>query len=155
SHGHASPPPEVVAVVCGMALRVLLSPSLVGGLVSERIGQYNYQMQQGTGTTGAVVRLTDADRAALARYRRTATTVQVRPWSLRTGCRTRWPRDGRGRRPTLAATPCWTAGPGRPAHRSGAGSSKTTAASRWRTAAARAYSGGCSSPAVATFTAAT
>jgi len=79
SHGHASPPPEVVAVVCGMALRVLLSPSMVEGLVSERIGQYNYQMQQGTGTTGAVVRLTDADRAALARYRRTATTVQVRP----------------------------------------------------------------------------
>lgn len=79
SHGHASPPPEVVAVVCGMALRVLLSPSMVEGLVSERIGQYNYQMQQGTGTTGAVVRLTDADRVALARYRRTATTVQVRP----------------------------------------------------------------------------
>src|SRR5690606_24305004 len=50
SHGHASPPPEVVAVVCGMALRVLLSPSMVEGLVSERIGQYNYQMQQGTGT---------------------------------------------------------------------------------------------------------
>jgi hypothetical protein len=77
SHGYATIPPDVVAVVCGMVGRVLLSPSPVEGMVSERVGQYMYQMQQGTGATGAAVRLTDADRDALAAYRRTAGTIQV------------------------------------------------------------------------------
>lgn len=78
SHGYAQVPADVVAVVCGMALRVLLSPSMVEGLVSERIGAYVYQMQQGAGTSGAVARMTDADRRVLARYRRSVSTVQVR-----------------------------------------------------------------------------
>lgn len=78
SHGYAQVPADVVAVVCGMVNRVLLSPSLVEGLVQERIGQYSYQLQQGVGASGASVRLTDVDRAALARYRRMSGTIQTR-----------------------------------------------------------------------------
>lgn len=77
SHGDATVPPDVVAVVCAMANRVLLSPSMVEGLVSERIGQYNYQLQQGSGAAGTAVRLSQADRDVLARYRRSTTTIQV------------------------------------------------------------------------------
>jgi hypothetical protein len=80
SHGYPSTPPEVVAVVASMVLRVLTAPSLVEGMVSERIGQYNWQAQQGMGSAGVNVRLTKADKDALvaAGYKRQATTVQVR-----------------------------------------------------------------------------
>jgi len=77
SHGYATVPQDVVAVACAMVLRVLVAPSLVEGMVSERIGSYFYQLQQGSGSAGPGVRLTNADRDALARYRRTATTIQV------------------------------------------------------------------------------
>lgn len=75
THGDEEVPPDVVAVVCGMVSRVLLSPSAVEGMVSERIGQYTYQMQQGMGAAGPVVRLSASDREVLDRYRRTATGV--------------------------------------------------------------------------------
>lgn len=77
SHGYAVIPAEVVAVVCGMVLRVLSSPSPVEGMVTEKIGQYSYGLQQGAGANGLTVRMTDDDKAALARYRRTATTIAV------------------------------------------------------------------------------
>lgn len=77
-HGYAEVPADVVAVVCAMVLRTLLAPSPVAGMVSERIGQYNYQLQQSTGSVGATVMMTGADRDALARYHRTATTIQTR-----------------------------------------------------------------------------
>lgn len=77
-HGYAEVPADVVAVVCAMTLRTLLAPSPVAGMVSERIGQYIYQLQQGTGSVGATVLMTGADRDALSRYRRTATTIQTR-----------------------------------------------------------------------------
>lgn len=77
-HGYAEVPPDVVAVVCAMVLRTLLAPSPVAGMVSERIGQYNYQLQQSTGSVGASVLMTQADRDALRRYRRAATTIQTR-----------------------------------------------------------------------------
>lgn len=79
THGYENVPPDVKAVVANMALRVLTAPTLTEGLVSERIGQYNYQMQQGTGSVGAAVRLTRIDKEALtaAGYKRTAGTVQV------------------------------------------------------------------------------
>lgn len=78
AHGWDEVPADVVAVVCAMVLRTLLAPSPIAGMVSERIGQYNYQLQQSTGSVGATVMMTQADRDALARYRRTATTIQTR-----------------------------------------------------------------------------
>lgn len=77
SHGYEQVPDDVVSVVCNMVLRVLLAPSQTPGLVSERIGQYNYQMQQGTGSPGAVLRLNADDKADLALYRVSATTIQT------------------------------------------------------------------------------
>lgn len=77
-HGYAPVPPGVVAVVCAMVLRTLLSPSLTAGMVAERIGSYNYQLQQGGGAPGATVVMTAADEKALARYGpRRAGTIQV------------------------------------------------------------------------------
>ncbi|MET9953511.1 hypothetical protein ABZ135_18440 [Streptomyces sp. NPDC006339] len=67
-HGRATVPPGIVAVVCAMVLRTLLSPSMTAGMVAERIGAYNYQLQQGTGAAGASVVMTSADEKALARY---------------------------------------------------------------------------------------
>jgi hypothetical protein len=77
-HGYTETPADIVAVICAMVLRTLLAPSPVAGMVSERIGQYNYQLQQGTGSVGATVLMTQADRDALRDYRRTATTIQTR-----------------------------------------------------------------------------
>lgn len=73
-------PDDVIAVCCGMVLRVLLAPSLVEGMSSERIGEYSYQMGQfaGGGSAGVTVRLSEADKDALGAYRRKAATVQVR-----------------------------------------------------------------------------
>ncbi|MDH2392318.1 hypothetical protein QCN29_26785 [Streptomyces sp. HNM0663] len=77
-HGDADVPPGVVAVVCAMVLRTLLSPSMTAGMVAERIGSYNYQLQQGSGAAGATVVMTAADEKALARWGpRRAGTIQV------------------------------------------------------------------------------
>lgn len=67
-HGYATVPDVVVATVCAMVLRTLLSPSMTPGMVAERIGAYNYQLQQGGGAAGASVVMTDADEKALCRY---------------------------------------------------------------------------------------
>lgn len=80
NHGYATIPAEVVAVVCAMVNRTLTAPSLVEGLVQENIGQYGYQLQQGSGgSVGPTVRLTAADKQALidAGHRRRSTTVAV------------------------------------------------------------------------------
>lgn len=77
-HGYDPVPPIVVATVANMVLRTLLSPSMATGMVSERIGAYNYQLQQGSGSSGAAATLTAADERALARYGpRRAGTIQV------------------------------------------------------------------------------
>jgi len=78
-HGYAEIPEDVVAVVCAMVNRTLTAPSMVEGMVSEGIGQYRYQLQQGGGSAGTSVRLTGEDRQALldAGYRRRATTIAV------------------------------------------------------------------------------
>lgn len=77
SIGSATVPADVVAVVANMVIRVLTAPSMVEGLTGENIGQYGYQMSQQSGSPGAGVRLTQADRAVLRRYRRTAQTVET------------------------------------------------------------------------------
>jgi hypothetical protein len=77
-HGYATIPNTVVATVCAMVLRTLLSPSMTPGMVAERIGAYNYQLQQGGGAAGASVVMTDADEKAVRRYGpRRAGTIQV------------------------------------------------------------------------------
>ncbi|SFD14373.1 hypothetical protein [Streptomyces aidingensis] len=77
-HGYATIPEQVVEAVCAMVLRSLLSPSLAPGMVSERIGNYSYQMQQGGGAAGATVSMTEDDRDLLRDFRVRATTIQTR-----------------------------------------------------------------------------
>jgi hypothetical protein len=77
-HGDDTIPHIVMATVCAMVLRTLLSPSMTTGMVAERIGAYNYQLQQGAGAAGATVVMTAADEKALARYGpRRSGTIQV------------------------------------------------------------------------------
>lgn len=77
-HGYAVLPHIVMSTVCAMVLRTLLSPSMTPGMVAERIGSYNYQLQQGAGATGATVVMTDDDEKAVRRYGpRRAGTIQV------------------------------------------------------------------------------
>ncbi|MEU6204589.1 hypothetical protein ABZ814_13490 [Micromonospora musae] len=80
SHGYDEVPADVTAVCCRMVLAVLLAPTMTEGLVQERIGQYSYQygQQLGAGSPGATVRMSEADRDDLKRYRRTAGTIQTR-----------------------------------------------------------------------------
>lgn len=82
-HGDATIPDDVIAVVCGMVLRVILSPSAVEGMTSERIGEYSYQLGQfaGGGSAGPTVRLSEQDKDALrqAGYGpRRSGTIEVR-----------------------------------------------------------------------------
>ena len=75
SHGYAAPPADVVAVVCAMVLRTLTAPTTQGGITSETIGAYSYQLQGAD--TGVAVNLGQPDRDVLARYRRTEAMIKV------------------------------------------------------------------------------
>lgn len=79
-HGSVTVGEDVVGVACNMVLRTLLSPSLVEGMTSERIGQYSYQLGQFSGgaASGVSVRLTEADKDALRSYRPVAGSIQAR-----------------------------------------------------------------------------
>jgi hypothetical protein len=79
-HGAVAVGDDVVGVACNMVLRTLLSPSLVEGMTSERIGQYSYQLGQFSGgaASGVSVRLTEADKDALRSYRPVAGSIQAR-----------------------------------------------------------------------------
>ena len=74
-------PPDVVAVVCAVVNRTLLSPTMVEGLAAERVGQYGYQFGQFPGgqSPGVAVRLTAADKQMLVDggWRRRSVTVRV------------------------------------------------------------------------------
>lgn len=76
SHGYATVPPDVVAVVCGMVLRTVTAPTLAGGVTSETIGPYSYRLE--SAGIGTAVTLGEMERKALARYRRTAGSTSVR-----------------------------------------------------------------------------
>ncbi|HEY9524049.1 MAG TPA: hypothetical protein VIR33_12480 [Thermopolyspora sp.] len=76
SHGYAVPPPDVVAVVCGMATRTLTAPAMVGGVTSETVGPYSYRSD--TPGLGLAVVMTDTDRQMLAGYRRKTGMISVR-----------------------------------------------------------------------------
>lgn len=77
SEGDSGVPDDVVAVCCAMVSRVTLSPTPIEGMVSERIGQYFYQLQQQGGSAGAIVRLNSDDKSSLDPYRKKATTIQL------------------------------------------------------------------------------
>ena len=78
SHGSSVVPDDVIAVCCSMVLRVLMSPSRVEGMGQERIGEYSYQIMHTAGAAGASARLTEQDKDALAKYRRSMHTIEVR-----------------------------------------------------------------------------
>jgi hypothetical protein len=79
-HGYTTIPDLIVGVVSTMVLRTLLAPSLVQGMVSEKIGQYTYQLQQSSGSPGVTVQMTKDDEADLdrGRFRRRARSIQTR-----------------------------------------------------------------------------
>lgn len=77
SHGYDSPPEEVVAVVCAMVLRTLTNPTLAGGIKSETIGHYNYQLDAAGG--GLAVSMTKDDKDELKDFRRSFGQMRVRP----------------------------------------------------------------------------
>jgi hypothetical protein len=78
-HGDATAPDIVVATVCAMVMRTLLSPSMTPGLAGERVGAYSYQMQQGASSVGASVVMTEEDKDDLRRYGpRRAGTIGVK-----------------------------------------------------------------------------
>lgn len=76
SHGYETVPADVVAVVCGMVMRTLTAPTMAGGVRSETIGPYSYQLD--AAGTGISVMMTDTDRKALKRYRPDAGMISVR-----------------------------------------------------------------------------
>ena len=75
SHGYATSPADVVAVVCAMVLRTLTAPTTQGGITSETIGSYSYSLK--TADTGIAVSLGQPERQALARYRRPEAMIKV------------------------------------------------------------------------------
>lgn len=77
SHGFSVLPDDVIMVVANMVIRVLTSPSPVGGLTGENIGQYGYQMSQQQGTEGSGVRLTENDKSLLGFLRRRSQTIET------------------------------------------------------------------------------
>lgn len=77
SHGYDTPPDEVVSVVCAMVNRTLTNPTLAGGIKSETIGHYNYQLDQAGG--GLAVSMTKDDKDSLKDFRRPFGQMRVRP----------------------------------------------------------------------------
>lgn len=74
SHGHASVPGDVVAVVCAMVLRAYGNPS---NLRSETVGSYSVTYAVPATGESLGINLTRYERQALDRYRRKATTIKV------------------------------------------------------------------------------
>lgn len=81
-HGDGDIPDVIVGICCAMVLAPLMSPSMIEGLNNQKVGEYSHGWQQGgSGSPGAVVRLTELDKQSLidAGYGpRKATTIQVR-----------------------------------------------------------------------------
>jgi hypothetical protein len=76
THGYATVPADVVAVVCAMAMRTLTAPTMAAGITSETIGSYSYRMAEGG--VGTSVLLGSSEKTVLDRYRRKADTISVR-----------------------------------------------------------------------------
>lgn len=65
SHGYATVPDVVVAVVCAAANRALTASAMLDGVTSETIGQYT--VQTASGSSGVAARLTDREKRMLRR----------------------------------------------------------------------------------------
>lgn len=76
SHGYASLPDAIVSKACEIALRVLTSPSMAGGVISETVGPYSYRLDAPGGGLSAV--LTAGDKTDLEPWRSLASTTVVR-----------------------------------------------------------------------------
>lgn len=76
THGDATVPADVVAVVCAMVMRTLTAPTMAAGVTSETIGSYSYRMAEGG--IGTSVHLGSSEKTVLDRYRRKADTIPVR-----------------------------------------------------------------------------
>lgn len=74
SHGYAEVPPDVVAVVCGMATRVLQNPS---NLRSETVGSYSVTYTIPATGEALGINLSRYEKQILDRYRRRASTIRV------------------------------------------------------------------------------
>lgn len=75
THGYATTPPAVVAVVCSMICRLLDVPGPTS-VTSQTVGALSYRLSA-TAMDG-VLGLTDSEMRMLAPYRRPATTVELR-----------------------------------------------------------------------------
>ena len=79
THGQL-PPDVIVGKVCQIVNRVLGADTRQEGVTQETIGQFTRQWQQGMGSPGPSVVLTERDRRDLARwgYRRTTSSIPMR-----------------------------------------------------------------------------
>lgn len=77
SHGPGAVPDEIRAVVCAMVNRTITNPTMVGGVKSETVGHYNYQLDAAGG--GLSVTMTPADQAELKDFRRPYGEMRIRP----------------------------------------------------------------------------
>ena len=75
THGYATVPDDVLAVVCSMITRTLTAPGL-GGVVSEGVGEYSYRLSDAA-AQGALT-LTDSEKGVLSSYRRRTTVLESR-----------------------------------------------------------------------------
>lgn len=76
--GYAQVPDDVVVVVCRMVMTTITAPTLIGGITSEKIGPYSYQLANAG--VGTAVSMSEEDRLILARYRRTTGTITTRTY---------------------------------------------------------------------------
>lgn len=77
SHGFVATPAEIVTLAANMVIRVLTSPTMAEGLTGENIGQYGWQMNNGSGGQGTGVRLTENDRLILERFCRHSGVIET------------------------------------------------------------------------------
>lgn len=76
SHGYAEIPADVVDVCAGMVLRTLTAPTQAGGVRSETLGSYSYQLE--AAGVGLTVRLSDEDKEILKDYRQKSSSIRMR-----------------------------------------------------------------------------
>ena len=74
SHGYASVPEDIVAVVCAMVLRAYNNPQ---NLRSETVGSYSVTYAVPATGESLGINLTRYERQALDKYRRKATTIKL------------------------------------------------------------------------------
>jgi len=77
THGYATVPDTVVAVICAMVMRTISAPTMSGGVSAETLGPYSYQLS--APSLGIAVTMTQADKDDLKDYRRPYGQTRIRP----------------------------------------------------------------------------